>query len=100
MIQRFLFTAAGRSNVFAYNLVCILKVLTAQCILLLVIAGWQNGLALLPAVPSSNGPVCAAAACAVLPNVAAPMLWLNNTLNQSQQCMPACIWTHGHKQSY
>lgn len=26
MIQRFLFTAAGRSNVFAYNLVCILKV--------------------------------------------------------------------------
>lgn len=25
MIQRFLFTAAGRSNVFAYNLVCILK---------------------------------------------------------------------------
>ena len=63
MIQRFLFTAAGRSNVFAYNLVCILKVLTAQCILLLVIAGWQNGLALLPAVPSSNAPVCAAAAC-------------------------------------
>ena len=26
MIQQFLFTAAGRSNVFAYNLVCILKV--------------------------------------------------------------------------
>lgn len=26
MIQRFLFTAAGASNVFAYNLVCILKV--------------------------------------------------------------------------
>lgn len=25
MIQRFLFTAAARSNVFAYNLVCILK---------------------------------------------------------------------------
>lgn len=26
MIQHFLFTAAARSNVFAYNLVCILKV--------------------------------------------------------------------------
>lgn len=26
MIQRFLFAAAARSNVFAYNLVCILKV--------------------------------------------------------------------------
>ncbi len=42
MIQRFLFTAAGRSNVFAYNLVCILKVLTAQCSLLLVVVGWLS----------------------------------------------------------
>ena len=29
MIQRFLFTAAARSNVFAYNLVCILKASTS-----------------------------------------------------------------------